>query len=119
VAILNDVSWSIVQAQRDKHPTWVFPFRRRRIGVMNNSAWQQARLKANLRPVRVRDLRHTFGCRLRAAGVSEEDRSVLLGHASHTMAGHYASADVGRLPHAVNRILDRRETCTVLRVANG
>jgi len=53
------------------------------------------------------------------SGVSEEDRSVLLGHSSHTMAGHYASADVGRLLHSVNRILDRRETCTVLRVANG
>jgi hypothetical protein len=29
--------------------------------------------------------------------VSAEDREALLGHASHTMAGHYASADVGRL----------------------
>ena len=73
-----------------------------------------------LRPVRVHDpLRHTFASRLRAAGVSEEDRAVLLGHSSHTMAGHYASAAVGRLLQAANRILARSETCTVLRVGNG
>src|SRR5881392_1594667 len=64
------------------------------------------------------DLRHTFACRLRAAGVSVEDREVLLGHANHSMAGHYASADVGRLLNKANLILNRDETRTVLRVAN-
>jgi hypothetical protein len=29
---------------------------------------------------------HTFACRLRAAGVSAEDREALLGHAHHSMA---------------------------------
>jgi hypothetical protein len=86
---------------------------------MNNTAWQRARREAGLQRVRIHDLRHTYGCRLRAAGVSAEDREVLLGHANHSMAGHYASADVGRLLKQANLILDRRETCTVLRVANG
>ncbi len=35
------------------------------------------------------------------------------------MSGHYASADVGRLVELANLVLDRRETRTVLRVANG
>jgi len=47
-----------------------------------------------------------------------EDREVLLGHANHSMAGHYASADVGRLLDKANLVLKREETRTVLRVAN-
>jgi integrase len=119
VTILNDAAWSIVQAQRGKDEKWVFPLHGRRVGVMNNNAWQHARRRAGLSAVRVHDLRHTFACRLRAQGVCAEDRATLLGHASHTMAGHYASADVGRLLAAANRVLARNETCTVLRVANG
>ena len=61
----------------------------------------------------------TFACRLRAAGAPVEDRAALLGHATHSMAGHYASADVGRLQEQANLILKREESCTVLRVANG
>jgi integrase len=43
VVILNDVAWSIIEAQRRKNPIWVFPYRGRRIGTMNNTAWQNAR----------------------------------------------------------------------------
>jgi len=119
VAIMNDAAWSIVQAQRGLDPIWVFPFRGRPIGTMNNNGWQRARREAGLQSVRVHDLRHTFACRLRAAGVPIEDRAALLGHATHSMAGHYASADVGRLMGQANLALRREETCTVLRVANG
>lgn len=83
-------------------------------------SWRQrARRAENLNAVRIHDLRHTFACRLRAVGVSREDREVLLGHANHSMAGHYASADLGRLLKHANLILNREETCTVLRVANA
>ena len=119
VVILNDAAWSIVQAQRGIDPIWVFPYRGRRIGTMNNTAWQLARREIGLPRVRIHDLRHTFGCRLRAAGVSAEDREALLGHAHHSMAGHYASADVGHLIKQANLVLDRRGTCTILRIANG
>jgi hypothetical protein len=33
------------------------------------------------------------------------------------MAGHYGSADVGHLIKQANLILERRGTCTVMRVA--
>ena len=69
--------------------------------------------------MRIHDLRHTFACRLRAAGVSAEDREALLGHVNHSMAGHYVSANVGRLLKQPNLVLNRQETCTVLRVANA
>jgi integrase len=119
VVVLNDAAWSIVQAQHGLHPIWVFPYRARRVSTMNNTAWQRARQEADLRAVRIHDLRHTFGCRLRAAGVSAEDRDALLGHANHSMAGHYASADIGRLLKLANLVLKREGTCTVLRVANA
>ena len=117
VAILNDVAWSIIEEQRGKHPIWVFPHRGIPVATMNNTAWQRARREVGLQGVRIHDLRHTFACRLRAVGVSMEDREVLLGHANHSMAGHYASADVGRLLKQANLILNREETRTVLRVA--
>src|SRR5262249_30638506 len=98
VVILNDVAWSIIDTQRGKHPIWVFPYRGRRIGKMNNNGWQQARYEVGLTQVRVHDLRHSFACRLRAAGVSAEDREALLGHANHSMAGHYANGDGGPPP---------------------
>jgi len=119
VVILNDVAWSIIKSQRGLHPIWVFPFRGRRINTMNNNGWQQARHEARLPLVRVHDLRHSFGCRLRAAGVSAEDREALLGHANHSMAGHYASADVGHLLKQANLLLERSGTRTLLRVADG
>ena len=119
VVVLNDVAWSIVEAQRSLDPIWVFPYRGRRINTMNNSGWQDARRQVGLPLVRVHDLRHSFGCRLRAAGVSAEDREALLGHANHSMAGHYASADVGYLLKQANLLLDRRGTRTLLRVADG
>jgi len=117
VVILNDVAWSIIDTQRGKRPIWVFPRRGKPVATMNNTAWQRARRVAGLQRVRIHDLRHTFACRLRAVGVPMEDREVLLGHANHSMAGHYASADVSRLLSQANLILNREETRTVLRVA--
>jgi integrase len=119
VVILNDVAWSIIEARRGKHPIYVFAHRGKRVGTMNGTAWQRARREEGLKAVGIHDLRHTFACRLRAAGVSIEDREVLLGHANHSMAGHYASADVGRLLRQANLVLNREETRTVLRVANA
>ena len=90
-----------------------------RLDSINNTGWQNARRAVGLRDMRVHDLRHTFACRLRAAGVSAEDRSALLGHAERSMSGHCASADVGRLLRMANLVLNRQETRSVLRVANG
>ena len=59
------------------------------------------------------------GARLRAAGVAEEDRAALLGHAWHSMPDFYASPDIGRLISLPNRVLERTRTVTVVRVVNG
>lgn len=73
---------------------------------MNNNAWQQARLRAGLPHVRVHDLKHTFGRRLRAAGVSFEDRQDLLGHRSGRITTHYSAAELQNLIAAANRVCE-------------
>ncbi|APZ43263.1 tyrosine-type recombinase/integrase [Acidihalobacter ferrooxydans] len=54
--------------------------------------------------VRVHNLKHTFGRRLRAAGVGFEDRQDLLGHRSGRMTTHYSAAELGNLIEAANRV---------------
>jgi integrase len=74
---------------------------------MLNSAWRQAREKAGLNQVRLHDLKHTFGRRLRAAGVSFEDRQDLLGHRSGRITRHYSAAELSRLIEAANAVCDK------------
>ena len=57
--------------------------------------------------LRVHDLKHTFGRRLRAAGVSFEDRQDLLGHRSGRITTHYSSAELSRLVDAANSVVER------------
>lgn len=57
-----------------------------------------------LADVRVHDLKHTCGRRLRAAGVSLETRKVLLGHRNGDITSHYSVAEIEELLEASNRI---------------
>jgi integrase len=91
LVVLNDVAKSVVEAQRGVHPTWVFPYDGRALTHMNGSAWKKARVRAaaqwskdkqetahpGFARLRVHDLKHTFGRRLRVARVSFEDRQAL------------------------------------------
>jgi len=133
VLILNDAAWNIVEASRGMHEEYVFVYRRERvkhldrepameyhrIGTINNTGWQAARKAVGLEKVRVHDLRHTFGQRLRDAGVSEEDRALLLGHAIEGMPQHYATATVARLVEAANKAQYTVDRTTLLSVVNG
>ena len=58
--------------------------------------------------VRVHDLKHTFGRRLRAVGVTFEDRQDLLGHRSGRITTHYSAAELSRLLKAANKVCDRK-----------
>lgn len=81
---------------------------------MNNTAWKRARKLAGLPQVRVHDLKHTFGRRLRAAGVSYEDRQDLLGHKSGRITTHYSAAELLNLIEAANKVCDRSRHGPVL-----
>lgn len=54
--------------------------------------------------VRCHDLKHTFGRRLRAAGVSLETRKVLLGHKNGDITSHYSAPELTELFEAANRV---------------
>lgn len=124
LVVLNSVAMSVIDGQRGLHPVWVFPY-----GVtdgqgptavhrMNDSAWKKARVRAadkweqihktsahpGFRSIRVHDLKHSFGRRLRAAGVTEEDRKALLGHKNGSITSHYSGAELGQLIDSANKV---------------
>ncbi len=68
--VLNSVAKSVVEARRGQDETYLFTFQGERVLRMMSSAWLRARKHVRLPQVRVHDLKHTFSCRLRAAGVS-------------------------------------------------
>lgn len=104
----------MLDSVRRVHPLYVFTYKGGRLARMNNSAWKRARRQAGL-PARVHDLRHTFGHRLRAAGVSFEGRQDLLGHKSDRMTTHYSAPELSQLIGAAESVCERRPA-TVLRV---
>ena len=82
------------------------------------SGWKMARQKAarqyaqdhdepaawGFANLRVHDLKHTFGRRLRAAGVQLETRKVLLGHRNGDITSHYSAPEIEELLEAANRV---------------
>ncbi|WLG47980.1 tyrosine-type recombinase/integrase [Pseudomonas sp. FP1740] len=118
LVVLNNVAKSIIERQRGLSKEWVFPYNGTAMHRMNDSAWKKARVRAaklwqeeNLRPahpgyasIRIHDLKHTFGRRLRAAGVTEEDRKALLGHKNGSITSHYSGAELGHLIEAANMV---------------
>ncbi len=136
LVVLNRIARSVVQAQRGQHPEYVFTFVPKRgkakpgehqevptpvpVFRMNNSAWKNARVRAadkweeqtgapapdGFRRVRVHDLKHTFGRRLRAAGVSFEDRQDLLGHKNGRITTHYSGPELSSLIAAAEKVCD-------------
>lgn len=116
VVVLNSIARRVVDEQRGKHAEFVFTYRGNPVKSILNSAWKRARTRAGLSSVRAHDLRHTFGHRLRAAGVSFEDRQDLLGHKSERITTHYSAPDIARLVAAAEKVCERRPN-TVLRVA--
>jgi integrase len=124
LVVLNRVAKSVIGRQRGVHPEYVFAYARREGGDvepvtgMNNTAWKAARERAaaawkerhgeeapeGFRRIRVHDLKHTFGRRLRAAGVNFEDRQDLLGHRSGRITTHYSQAELANLIEAAERV---------------
>lgn len=138
LVVLNRIARSVVDSQRGRHREHVFvyvPKQRqakggdpaiapepRPLAAMNSTAWKRARVRAaekwarqtgapapeGFRRVRVHDLKHTFGRRLRAAGVSFEDRQDLLGHKSLRITTHYSAAELESLITAADRVCEEK-----------
>lgn len=104
LVVINSVAQSVIDQVRGEHPEYVFTYKGHRVTAMNNTAWQQARKRVGLTHVRIHDLKHTFGRRLRAAGVIFEDRQDLLGHRSGRITTHYSAAELENLIEAANKV---------------
>jgi integrase len=117
VVILNRIARDIVDSQRGNHDEYVFSYNGRQVKRIYNRKWRMARVKAGLPQVRVHDLKHTYGRRLRAADVPEEDRKDLLGHKSgRSMTTHYSAPEIAKLIAYANRVCgdDPHKTPTVV-----
>jgi integrase len=143
LVVLNSVAKSVIEKQRGKHAQFVFPFgqpdvegNETTVHRMNDTAWKKARIRAAtkwhqmyLRPahegfahIRIHDLKHTFGRRLRAAGVTEEDRKALLGHKNGSITSHYSAAELDQLIEAANKVSatdSRAPALTILKRRQG
>ena len=110
LVVLNQAARDVVEQVRGLHPTHVFSYKGKRIQRMYNRAWRQARTRAGLPQVRVHDLKHTFGRRLRSAGVSFEDRQDLLGHKSGRITTHYSMPEARKSYSGGQQGLSQGET---------
>lgn len=118
--VLNRVARSVIESCRGQHAERVFTREGRPLVRMYNSGWRGARRRAAARypevvgqacpegfsAIRVHDLKHTFGHRLRAAGVGFEDRKVLLGHKSDHVTTHYSAPEISTLIKAAESVCD-------------
>jgi integrase len=122
VVVLNRVAEEIIEQQRDRHAEWAFTYGGHPLRTMNTTAWKLARKRVALEQVRIHDLRHTFGRRLRAAGVSFEDRQDLLGHKSGRITTHYSMPELRSLIESANAVCGdqarKSPALTILRKKN-
>lgn len=100
LVVLNRVAKAVIERVRGDHPTWVFIYKGAPVRSMYNTAWKEARKEVGLPIVRIHDLKHTYGRRLRSAGVSFEDRQDLLGHKSGRITTHYSAPELINLIQA-------------------
>lgn len=113
IVVLNSVALEVINRQRGKHPENVFTYKCNPLAGLNEGAFKRHRKAAGLEGVRIHDLRHTTGRRLRAAGVSNEARKDILGHESGDMTSHYSIAEIKELVDAVE-LIAQESTCSTL-----
>ena len=108
----------VIDGCRGEKPEFVFTRAGKPIARINNSGWKAARRRASkryanelgrscpkgFRSIRVHDLKHTYGHRLRAAGVGFEDRKLLLGHKAGHVTTHYSAPEIEALIQASEKV---------------
>lgn len=104
LVVLNENATAVIEAVRGQDPVYVFTYKRKPLYRMLSRAWKKARVRIGLPHLRVHDLKHTFGRRLRAAGVSHENRQDLLGHRTNQITTHYSAGEISDLLAAANMV---------------
>jgi integrase len=118
--VLNRNARSVIENCRGRHSKFVFTCQGSPVTRIYNSGWKAARRRAaaryerelgrpcpvGFRSIRVHDLKHTYGHRLRVAGVSFEDRRLLLGHKAQHVTTHYSAPEIGALIAASEKVCE-------------
>jgi integrase len=117
VVVLNSIARRVIESRRGLHAERVFTYRGKPVGKLRSSAWRRAWKAVSLPDEPgilkgVHNLRHTFGRRLRSAGISLETRKALLGHANGDITTHYSAAELSELINAAEAIVNRGRTET-------
>lgn len=125
--ICNSIAREAVNRMRGNGSKYVFPsnhhgFKGQKVrssGKLFRRAWLKAGLPSDSRIRKgIHNLRHTFGHRLRAVGVPEEDRAALMGHNNASLTSHYALPDLERLSEMAERVTEKKDT-VVLRAVQS
>ena len=108
---LNEVAMGVIEAQRGKHPEFVFTYRGRPVLRVNGNAWFKAVKRAGLQGFRFHDLRHTWasyhainGTPLRTlqelGGWSDQTIVLRYAHLNPEHLRQYAGAIVPNMSHS-------------------
>ena len=120
VVVLNDIAKSVIQKQMGNHLEFVFVYRGRPVSRMNDSAFRNARARAvkklpNIKNASIHSLKHTYGARLRVAGVPEEDRNFLTGHKGRmSMTTYYSAPELKKMLEYSNRVCQQNDNLILL-----
>jgi integrase len=106
---LNKIARSLIASRRGNKSEYIFDLDGAKLSRINNRAWRDAIKKTGLQGVRVHDLRHTFGMRLRAEGVTHEDRQDLLGHLAGRITTHYSRVQIKQLIDCVELLCAEKQ----------
>lgn len=110
LVVLNDIAKSVIDRRRGNGLETVFePIKQMSLCQWRN-AWRDAGLPLTGHVRGVHNLRHTFGRRLRAAGVGLETRKVLLGHKNGDITSHYSVPEIQELLNAVQKLCSSRKS---------
>ena len=80
---------------------------------MNCTAYQTARVRATkilsgIKMTNIHALKHTYGARLKAAGISKDDRRDLLGHKNGDVTDLYCAKELTRMLENTNKVTQEK-----------
>ncbi len=106
--ILNRIARQVIESMRGYHEIYVFG----KASRMTDNAWHRAWKDAGLPTGKewckgVHNLRHTFGKRLRDAGVDSRDVQDLLHHMPRDITRHYSAPELKKLKAALEKIVPK------------
>lgn len=109
--VLNSTALSIIEKWQGKDSIYVFPSPEGgKYWKFNAKHFNKARIVAGLKgTIKWHSARTTFATRLRAAGISEEDRAQLMSHSSKSITTQYSWADIGHLIQCVEKLGNKQE----------